>query len=113
MVSSRRCATSAFRWFPSVCAQTTHHLSRRLSITTKGTDMATRTAARTPMSTTRKLALAAGLFYIATFVFSIPALPMYDSVLNNADWVNGAGSDAGVLWGGLFEVITGLTGIAT
>jgi len=34
-------------------------------------------------------------------------------VLHNADFVNGAGSDAGVLWGGLFEVITGLTGIAS
>jgi hypothetical protein len=67
----------------------------------------------TPMSPTRKLALAAGLFYLATFVFSIPALAFYDDVLNNADFVNGAGSDAGVLWGGMFEVITGLTGIGT
>jgi hypothetical protein len=61
----------------------------------------------------RKTALAAGLLYIATFVFSIPALGFYDNVLNNADFVNGAGSDNGVLWGALFEIITALTGIGT
>jgi hypothetical protein len=71
------------------------------------------TTPRTPMSTTRKLALAAGLFYIATFVFSIPALGMYDSVLNNPGFVHGAGSSGGVLWGALFEMLTGLTGIGT
>jgi hypothetical protein len=65
------------------------------------------------MSNTRKLAMAAGLFYIATFVFSMPALGFYDGVLNNANFVHGAGSDGGVLWGALFEVITGLTGIGT
>lgn len=68
---------------------------------------------RAPMSTTRKLALGAGLFYLATFVFSIPALGMYDGVLNDADFVHGAGSDGGVLWGAMFEVLTGLTGIGT
>jgi hypothetical protein len=65
------------------------------------------------MSPLRKTALAAGLLYIATFVFSIPALGFYDNVLNNADFVNGAGSDGGVLWGALFEIITALTGIGT
>jgi hypothetical protein len=68
---------------------------------------------RTPMSPTRKLALGAGLFYIATFVFSIPALGFYDNVLNNPDFVHGAGGDGGVLWGGLFEILTALTGIGT
>ncbi len=65
------------------------------------------------MSPLRKTALAAGLLYIATFVFSIPALGFYDGVLNNPDFVLGAGSDSGVLWGALFEVITALTGIGT
>lgn len=67
----------------------------------------------TPMSPMRKTALAAGLLYIATFVFSIPALGFYDGVLNNADFVHGAGGDGGVLWGALFEIITALTGIGT
>ena len=35
------------------------------------------------MTATRKAALVAGLFYIATFVFSIPALGLYDGVVND------------------------------
>jgi hypothetical protein len=65
------------------------------------------------MSRTRKLALAAGLFYLATFVFSIPAIAFYGDVLDNPDFVNGAGSDGGVPWGAMFEVLTALTGIGT
>ena len=65
------------------------------------------------MDPMRKTALFAGLAYLATFVFSIPALGLYDDVLNNPDFVFGAGNDSGVLWGGLFEIITALTGIAT
>ena len=65
----------------------------------------------TPM---RKAALAAGLFYIATFVFSIPARRLCTTASSNdPDFVLGAGSDSGVLWGGLFEILTALTGIGT
>jgi hypothetical protein len=70
-------------------------------------------AARAPMDRTRKAALIAGLFYLATFVFSIPALGLYDGVVNDPNFVLGAGSSGGVLWGGLIEVLTGLTGIGT
>jgi hypothetical protein len=74
----------------------------------------TRTArAKAPMSPIRKAAFIAGLFYLGTFVFSIPALGLYDGVLNDPRFVLGAGSDWGVLWGGLIEVLTGLTGIGT
>jgi hypothetical protein len=65
------------------------------------------------MTTNRKLTLVAGLFYIGTFVFSIPALGLYSGILDDPNWVLGAGSDGGVLWGGLIEVLTGLTGIGT
>lgn len=65
------------------------------------------------MTTNRKLTLAAGLFYIGTFVFSIPALGLYKGVLDDSNWVLGAGTDGGALWGGLIEVLTGLTGIGT
>jgi hypothetical protein len=65
------------------------------------------------MTPLRKAALAAGLFYIATFVFSIPALGFYDGVLNETGFVHGAGGDSGVLWGAMFEVLTALTGIGT
>ncbi len=66
-----------------------------------------------PMDATRKAALYAGLFYIGTFAFSIPALGLYDGVLNDPNFVLGAGSDQGVLWGGLIEILTALTGIGT
>ena len=72
---------------------------------------ATRTKAR--MTDERRHALAAGLFYLATFAFSIPALAFYHDVLNDPSWVLQAGDDGGVLWGAVFEVITGLTGIGT
>jgi hypothetical protein len=65
------------------------------------------------MDPMRKTALTAGLLYLATFVFSIPALGLYDNVVNNPDYVLGAGSGDGVLWGALIETITGLAGIAT
>ena len=38
---------------------------------------------------------------------------LYDGVLNNPNFVLGAGSDKGVLWGALFEILTALTGIGT
>jgi hypothetical protein len=72
----------------------------------------TRTA-KPPMDAIRKAALYAGLSYIGTFVFSIPALGLYDGVVNDPNFVLGAGSDQGVLWGGLIEILTALTGIGT
>jgi hypothetical protein len=66
-----------------------------------------------PMDAVRKATLISGVFYIATFVFSIPALGLYKGVLDDPNFVLGAGSSHGVLWGGLIEVLTGLTGIGT
>jgi hypothetical protein len=65
------------------------------------------------MSRDRKAAFWAGWLYIATFVFSIPALALYDGVVNDRDFVLGSGSSQGVLWGALIEVLTALTGIGT
>ena len=75
--------------------------------------MATTSTQKSPMTATRKAALAAGLFYIATFVFSIPALGLYENVLDDPNFVLGSGSDGGVPWGGFIEILTGLTGIGT
>jgi hypothetical protein len=75
--------------------------------------MTTTRTAKAPMDATRRAALIAGLFYIGTFVFSIPALGLYDGVLHNPNFVLGAGGDQGVLWGGLIEILTALTGIGT
>lgn len=73
----------------------------------------TTTTHRPPRSRDRKLTIAAGLFYLATFVFSIPALALYEGVLEDPGYVLGAGSADGVLWGGLIEVLTALAGIGT
>src|SRR5580704_10529565 len=73
---------------------------------------ATKTAQRTPMTSTRKTALVAGVFYLITFV-SIPTLAIYRPVLNHRDWILSSGSSTGVLVGGLLEVIVALAGIGT
>ena len=70
------------------------------------------TAKRTPMTSTRKTALVAGVFYLITFV-SIPTLAIYRPVLNHRDWVLSSGSSTGVLAGGFLEVIVALAGIGT
>jgi hypothetical protein len=79
---------------------------------TNSTDSTTSTRRR-PMDPMRRTALAAGLLYLATFVFSIPALALYDGVLHNHRFVFGAGSTAAVSMGALIEIITGLAGIGT
>ena len=73
---------------------------------------ATKTAKRTPMTSTRKTALVAGVFYLITFV-SIPTLALYGPVKNHRDWILGSGSHTGVLVGGFLEVIVALAGIGT
>jgi hypothetical protein len=59
----------------------------------------------------RRTSLAAGILYLITFV-SIPTLFLYNPV-RDADFVLGAGSDTGVLWGAFSEVIVALAGIGT
>ena len=74
----------------------------------------TTTRDRAPMTATRKAALIAGIAYIATFIFSIPVkFGLWKDAIDMPDWVLGAGSDAGVPTGAIFEVITALTGIVT
>ena len=76
---------------------------------------ATKAAKRNTMSTmssTRKTALVAGVFYLLTFV-SIPTLALYGPVKNQPDWVLSSGGHTGVLVGGLLEVIMALACIGT
>ena len=60
----------------------------------------------------RRTSRAAGILYLITFV-SIPTLFLYNPVRDNADFVLGAGSDTGVLWGAFAEVVVALAGIGT
>src|SRR5690348_17895385 len=57
-----------------------------------------------PMSSTRKTALVAGVFYLITFI-SIPTLALYGPVRNHRDWILSSGSHSAVLVGGFLEVI--------
>ena len=65
-----------------------------------------------PMSSTRKTALVAGIFYIITFI-SIPTLGLYGPVTKQRDWILGSGGHTAVLVGGFLEVIVALAGIGT
>jgi hypothetical protein len=55
----------------------------------------------------------AGLWFLATFVFSIPAVLLYDPILNNTDYILGKGLDARISLGALFEILLAISNIAT
>lgn len=63
------------------------------------------------MTSLRKHSLAAGLFYLLTFV-SIPTLALYRSV-RGPNFVTGPGPDAPVILGALLEMVVALAGIGT
>ncbi len=63
------------------------------------------------MSSTRKAALVAGIFYLVTFA-SIPTLTLYGPV-KGKDFIISSAADSGALWGGFLEVIVALAGIGT
>ena len=73
--------------------------------------------ARTPdrvrksMTTSRKISLAGGVFYLLTFV-SIPQFVLYASV-RNPNYIVGPAPDYGVIIGGILEIIVALAGIGT
>ena len=62
---------------------------------------------------TQRTARIVGLWFIATFVFSIPALLLYDPILNDANYIVSAGDDTRVQFGALLEVLTAISGVAT
>ena len=66
------------------------------------------------MTSTRRLALAAGVFYLLTFAFSIPAYFLYEPVLTDPGYIaGGGGADTRIIFGAIFEALTALTGIGT
>ena len=75
---------------------------------------AVRTAAtkRPPMDSMRKTALVAGILYLITFI-SVATLTLYSPVLKDPAYILSSGSDAGLRWGALIEVIVALAGIGT
>jgi Domain of unknown function (DUF4386) len=69
-----------------------------------------RQAAKT-MTSSRKIALAAGVLYLLTFV-SIPTLALYAPV-NDPNYIVGPGPDTPTLIGAVLEIIVALAGIGT
>jgi hypothetical protein len=66
------------------------------------------------VTSTRRLALAAGVFYLLTFVFSIPAYFLYEPVLTDPSYIVGSGgADTRIILGALGELLTALAGIGT
>lgn len=61
----------------------------------------------------RRTAFVAGALYLVTFVTSIPALILKGPVLNDPNFILGAGSESGVLWASLSEVALALACIGT
>ena len=80
--------------------------------TTVRTPAAKPPATRIPMTSLRKTALVAGVFYLITFI-SIPTLALYGPLKNHRDWVLSSGTSTGVLVGAFLEVIVALAGIGT
>src|SRR3954462_14473024 len=72
----------------------------------------TRTATAPATDPLRRTSRAAGIFYLITFV-SMPTLALYQGIHNRADFILGAGSDTGVLWAALSEVVVAIAGIGT
>lgn len=65
------------------------------------------------MDSTRRTASIAGLWFIGTFVFSIPAALLYDPVLSDANYILGQGADTQVAVGAFLEVLLAIANIAT
>jgi len=66
-----------------------------------------------PTREQQKRARIFGAWFALTFIFSIPALLLYDPVLNDTGFILGEGSVTRIELGALFEVITAISGIAT
>jgi hypothetical protein len=65
----------------------------------------------TSVASTRKIAMAAGVLYLLTFV-SIPTLALYGNV-KGENYIIGSGPDTSVIVGGILEIIVALAGIGT
>ena len=65
------------------------------------------------MSPMRSTALLAGVLYLITFVTSIPALVLKGPALNDPEFILGAGSSVGVVWGAVLEILLAVACVGT
>jgi Domain of unknown function (DUF4386) len=88
--------------------------STKQTATMKGVKhMNTNRQAATIVASPRKIAIAAGVFYLITHVTSVGALVLYGPILNNASYIIGSGPDTQVMVGAFFEVILALAIVGT
>lgn len=66
-----------------------------------------------PRTGFEKNLLTGGIFFILTFLTSIPALLLYDPILNNPEYVLGGGHDTRIAWGAFLEVGLVIANIGT
>lgn len=66
---------------------------------------------QTLMNAQRKTSLAAGIFYVLTFV-SMPTLSLYGPI-HDPNYILGTNNDNSVIIGGILEIVVALCGIAT
>jgi hypothetical protein len=65
------------------------------------------------MDSMRKTALVAGVFYLITFLSSIPAVFLLAPVLDDPDYIVGSGADAQVLLGCFLDLVNAFACIGT
>jgi len=65
------------------------------------------------MDSQRNTARIAGVWFVLTFVFSIPAVLLYQPLLKHADYIVGAGADKRIFLGALLEILLLIANIAT
>jgi Domain of unknown function (DUF4386) len=74
-------------------------------------DLRTTSKHRRSMDSMRKIAFAAGVLYLITFLASIPALGLKGPALDHTNFILGAGSETSVIWAALLDIITALAGV--
>ena len=71
-------------------------------------------ATRLHMDPMRKVSLAGGIAYLATFAASIPQLKLFaDVIADPTGYISTPGSNTAVQWGSVLEVLTAASGVAT
>jgi len=64
------------------------------------------------MTSLRKTAFIAGLLYLITYL-AIPTVALYGPVLSDPGFIASTGSDTGVLWGAVLELIVAFANVGT
>jgi hypothetical protein len=66
------------------------------------------------VSSSRRIALVAGVLFIITFITAIPALYLFQPVLDDpAGYIAGAGADNRIFFGALLELLLIIANIGT